>query len=160
MKKVPLFSKRCNVSLRDFRKPTAAFDNPAYCATAMPQTKQRQTGINTGTHPPPPERPHTLNVQAICAGATTKPNTSQEGEMGFACTCLPRWSLPTLPLMCYQVERVKNRKSTTLQMAKGQYFLVDPMNECFTIQTFTRPDTCLFPSSTNDVPFLSQTSAN
>ena len=52
---LPLFSKRCNVSLWDFRKPTAAFDNPAYCATAMPQTKQCQTGINTGTHCTPEE---------------------------------------------------------------------------------------------------------
>ena len=64
------------------------------------------------------ERPHTLNLQAI-GRSHNKPNTSQEGEMGFACTCLPRWSLPTLPPMCYQVERVKNRKPTTLQMAKG-----------------------------------------
>jgi hypothetical protein len=80
--------------------------------------------------------------------------------MGFACTCLPRWSPPTLPPMCYQVQRVKNRKPTTLQMAKGQYFHVGPTNECFTIQPFTRTDTCLFPSSANDVTFLSRTSAN
>ena len=77
---LPLFSKRCNVSLWDFRKPTAAFDNPAYCTTAMPQTKQCQTGINTGTHPPPPERPHTLNVQAIPAGATTHPKKDKRGS--------------------------------------------------------------------------------
>jgi hypothetical protein len=148
-----IFSKRCNVSLWDFHKPTVAFDNPAYCATAMPQTKQCQTGMNIGTHCPP-ERPHTLNMQAI-RRSHNKPNTSQEGEMGFACTCLSRWSLPTLPPMCYQVERVKNRKATMLQMAKGQYFHVGPTNECFTIQPFTQTDTCLFPSSANDVTFLS-----
>jgi hypothetical protein len=55
---LPLFSKRCSVSLWDFRKPTAVFDNLAYCAIAMPQMKQCQTCMNTSTHFPPGEAPY------------------------------------------------------------------------------------------------------
>ena len=63
--------------------------------------------------------------------------------MGFACTCLRRRSMPTLPPMCYHVERVNNRKPTTLQTTKGQCFQLDPTNECFAIRPFTRNRSCV-----------------
>lgn len=63
--------------------------------------------------------------------------------MGFACTCLRRRSMPTLPPMCYQVERVNNRKPTRLQTTtKGRCFQLDPTNDCFAIRPFTRNHSC------------------
>ena len=103
------------------------FDNLAYCTTTMPQPKQCQNS-HRHKHIFPPWRGHILNVQAI-QRSPSKPNTSQGAGMGFAYTCLRRWSMPTLPPMCYRVERVKNHKATTLQMTKGKYFHADLMNE-------------------------------
>ena len=161
------------------RTDTCIFPSSAKDVTFLSGTSTNQLQCLTTLHTTPPlchkrnsakqastqahiallERPNTLNMQAIDR-SHNKPNTSQEGKMGFACMCLSRWSLPTLPPMCYQAERVKNRKPTTLQMTKGQCFHMDPTNKCFTIQPFTRTDTCIFPSSVKDVTFLSTTSAN
>ena len=107
----------------------------------MPQPKQCQNG-HRHKHIFPSWRGHTLNVQAI-RRSDNKRNTSQGGGMGFACTCLRRRSMPTLPPMCYHVERVNNRKPTTLQTTKGQCFQLDPTNECFAIRPFTRNRSCV-----------------
>ena len=116
----------------------AVFDNPAIPA---PQPKQCQNE-HRHKHIFPSWRGHALNVQAI-RRSDNKRNTSQGGGMGFACTCLRRRSMPTLPPMCYHVERVNNRKPTTLQTTKGQCFQLDPTNECFAIRPFTRNRSCV-----------------